>query len=445
MNEIGVPTAQNILFIQLGCSKNRVDGEIMIASLQANGFSMVDTEEKADIIIINTCGFIEAAKKEAIDEILNAIQTGKKVVVAGCLAERYKDDILEQFPEVLGVIGVFDIDKIALLANNVIKNKKTTYFNSKELAPIDFNERVITTPFYYAFLKISDGCSNHCSYCAIPKIRGKYISRDINSLYEEAEILASNGATEIIVIAQDTTRYGLDLYKEKMLMPLLKKLESIPDIKWIRLHYMYPEAVDSALIDYIANSQKVLPYFDIPLQHINDRILNLMNRRTNKEQIISLLTEIKTKIPNAIIRTSLISGFPTETEKEHKELVSFVKKGYFDRLGVFPFSSEEGTKASKIVGKLTKKIKLARANEIMATQTKISLSKNKNKKGKVYTVLVEGVDTINDVYFGRTYMDSPEIDGTVYLKSENNIEIGDYVQVKITGFDTYDLTGEIVI
>jgi ribosomal protein S12 methylthiotransferase len=436
---------QGILFIQLGCSKNKVDGEIMIAKLQANGFYMVDTEDKADIIIINTCGFIESAKKEAIDEILNAIQTGKKVIVAGCLAERYKEDILKQFPEVLGVIGIFDIDKIALLVNKVIKNEKTTYFNSKALANVDFNERVITTPFYYAFLKIADGCSNYCSYCAIPKIRGKYISRDISSLYEEAKMLVDNGAAEIIIIAQDTTRYGLDLYNEKMLIPLLKKLEAIDEIKWIRLHYMYPEAIDSALIDYIKKSKRVLPYFDIPIQHINNRILNLMNRRTTKEQIISLLTEIKAKIPNAVIRTSLISGFPTETQEEHKELLAFVKKGYFDRLGVFPFSSEEGTKASKIVGKLPKKIKESRANEIMATQTKISLSKNKSKKGQAYTVLVEGIDTINEVYFGRTYMDSPDIDGTVYFKSDENIEIGDYIEVRITGFDTYDLTGEVVI
>lgn len=442
MNNPNVSATQNILFIQLGCSKNKVDGEIMIAALTSNGFQMVDTEEKADIIIINTCGFIESAKKEAIDEIINAINTGKKVIVAGCLAERYKEEILAQFPEVLGVIGVFDIDKIVTLVNKVIKNERATYFNSTMLAPIDFNERVITTPFYYAFLKISDGCSNHCSYCAIPKIRGKYISRDINSLYEEAQILASNGATEIIVIAQDTTRYGLDLYKEKMLIPLLTKLESIADINWIRLHYMYPEAVDSALIDYISKSKKVLPYFDIPLQHINDRILNLMNRRTNKAQIINLLDEIKTKIPNAVIRTSLISGFPTETKAEHKELVSFVRKGYFDRLGVFPFSSEEGTKAAKIVGKLTKKIKTDRANEIMKTQMKISLSKNKSKKGEIHTILVEGIDTINQVYFGRTYMDSPDIDGNVYFKSNADIEIGEYVKVKITGYDTYDLVGE---
>jgi len=435
-------TSVRILFIQLGCSKNRVDGEIMIGAIEKAGHVMVDNEDDADVIIINTCGFIEDAKKEAIDEIVKAISyEDKKVIVTGCLAQRYKDEVMENFPEIYGVVGVFDIDKIVDTLSGAIKGEKVTYFSSQELLNADLNNRTLTTPFYYSYLKIADGCSNYCSYCTIPKIRGKYTSRKIEELVEEAKLLANSGVSELIIIAQDTSRYGLDIYKEKMLVPLLRELEKIEGFEWIRLHYLYPEAVTSELIDYIRDSKKVLPYFDIPLQHINDRILKLMNRRTAKADIIRLINEIKEKIPNAVIRTSLISGFPTETEKEHKELLSFVKKGYIDRLGVFAFSSEEGTKASKIKGKIPKLTKNTRKDEIMEAANKVSLSKNKKKKNSSYAVLIEGYDTVNNVWFGRTYMDSPEIDGTVYFTSNANHEFGDYVNVKITACDAYDFVG----
>lgn len=433
------------LFIQLGCSKNRVDGEIMISSLCEKGAVPVDSEEKADVIIINTCGFIEDAKKEAIEEILSAIATGKKVIVTGCLAQRYKEEIFENFPEIYGVVGVFDTDKIAECVENAVKCQKREYFDSNK-APVcgDVRSRVLTTPFYYSFLKIADGCSNGCSYCTIPKIRGKYVSEPLEKLVREAKILSANGVTELIVVAQDTSRYGLDLYREKKLVSLLKRLDKIGGIKWIRLHYLYPEAITDEMIDFIAGSKKVLPYFDIPIQHINDNVLARMNRKVTKQDIITLLRKIKTKIPNSIIRTSLISGFPTETLEDHWELLDFVKQGWFDRLGVFPYSAEEGTKANSIKIKVKKGERKRRASEIMEAQMKVSLQKNKQKKGKEYEVLVEGVDTVNNIYFGRTYMDSPEIDGTVYFTAQNEPEIGDYVRVKITDCDEYDLTGEQV-
>lgn len=430
----------NILFVQLGCSKNRVDGEIMITHLTNAGFTMVDTEEKSNLIVINTCGFIQAAKEEAIGEILNAVSYGKKVIVTGCLSQRYQQEILDQFPEVGGVLGIHDTSSISEAATRVLSGERVAYFNKQEPEP-DFAHRVLTTPFYYAFLKIADGCSNGCSYCAIPRIRGKYVSRPMESIVAEAKELSYQGVTELIVIAQDTTRYGVDLYGENMLVPLLRQLQEIEGIRWIRLHYLYPEAVTDELIATIRDSEKILPYFDIPIQHISDRILSLMNRRTNQKQILTLLKKIKEQIPHATLRTSLISGFPTETEAEHRELVSFVKQGWFDRLGVFPYSTEEGTRAARIVGKIPKQIKTRRANQIMKLSAGISKEKNLTKIGKTYPVLVEGIDTVNRIYFGRTYMDSPEIDGTVYFEAPFSVEIGEYILVEISGCDQYDLTG----
>ncbi len=432
-----------ILWIQLGCSKNKVDGEIMITNLQNAGYQMVDCEEDADVIIISTCGFIKSAKEEAISEILNAASYGKKVIVTGCLAERYREEILENFPEANGVLGIYDSKNIVSAVERVLKGERVSYFSKEEEEP-NYCDRVLTTPFYYAFLKIADGCSNGCSYCAIPKIRGKYRSRKMESIIAEARWMATQGVTEVIVIAQDTTRYGVDLYGENKLVALLSELEKIEELRWIRLHYLYPESVTDELLDLIAGSQKILHYFDIPIQHCNDRILKLMNRRTNKEQILTLLHKIKTKMPEASIRTSLISGFPSETVEEHEELVSFVKQGFFDRLGVFPYSTEEGTRAARIVGKLKPHEKNRRADEIMKLSAQVSYQKNKQKIGKTFTVLVEGIDTVNNIYFGRTYMDSPEIDGTVYFEADFCVDIGEYITVKITGCDQYDLSGTAV-
>lgn len=429
-----------ILFIQLGCSKNKVDGERMMDCLLKEGASFTDSYEKADIVIVNTCGFIEDAKKEALGEIFSALENGKKVIATGCLAQRYKDEMKENIPELSGLVGVFDSDKIADAVFDALNNEYKEYTKNRCFMPMASTPRVLTTPFYYSYLKIADGCSNGCSYCAIPKIRGKFVSEPMEDLIKEAQYLASQGITELIVIAQDITRYGIDLYKEYKLSSLLKELEKIEGLKWIRLHYMYPELITDELLFVIKNSAKIIPYFDIPIQHISDRILKLMNRKTTKKEITEKLEKIKEILPDAVIRTSLISGFPTENEKEHNELLSFVKKGYFDRLGVFPYSTEEGTKASKIVGKIPKRIKQKRAKEIMEAQMKVSLKKNKKKIGKTYTVLVEEIDTINNIFGGRTYMDSPEIDGMVYFEGKK-ADIGEYVEVRITGCDEYDLTG----
>ena len=440
MRKIMMP---KILWIQLGCSKNKVDGEIMITNLQNAGYLMVDNEEDADVIIINTCGFIKSAKEEAISEILNAASYDKKVIVAGCLSGRYQHEILESFPEVDGVLGIHDTSHIVEAVQKVLTGERVAYFSKTEEEP-NYCERVLTTPFYYAFLKIADGCSNGCSYCAIPKIRGKYVSRPMESIIKEAKWMATQGVTEVIVIAQDTTRYGMDLYGENRLVPLLSELEKIEELRWIRLHYLYPESVTDELLDLISDSKKILPYFDIPIQHCNDRILSLMNRRTNKAEILTLLHKIKTKMPDAAIRTSLISGFPSETVEEHEELVNFVKQGFFDRLGVFPYSTEEGTRAARITGKIKTHEKVRRSNEIMKLSSQVSLQKNKQKIGKTYEVLVEGIDTLNNIYFGRTYMDSPEIDGTVYFEADFPVDIGEYITVKITGCDHYDLSGTAV-
>ncbi len=434
-------TKANILFVQLGCSKNKVDGEIMMTNLQNAGYTLVDTEEKSDVIIINTCGFIEDAKSEAIAEILNAASYGKKIIVTGCLAQRYGETIKEELPEVDGLLGIHDLDNIVPLLEEVLSGKSPALFSKSPKQEPNFKDRLLTTPFYYAYLKIADGCSNGCSYCTIPRIRGKYVSRSMESVLEEAASLANQGVTEVIVIAQDTTRYGLDLYGEQRLVPLLREMEKISGIRWIRLHYLYPEAVTDELLDLIAASQKILPYFDIPIQHCNNRILQLMNRRTTKEEILSLLHKIKTKIPHAAIRTSLISGFPSETEEEHRELWDFVKHGYFDRLGVFAYSKEEGTRSARIKGKIKSSEKNRRSNEIMELAATVSMQKNKIKIGKRFTVLVEGVDTVNRIYFGRTYMDSPDIDGTVYFEADFMVDIGEYITVEITGSDTYDLAG----
>ena len=431
-----------ILFIQLGCSKNTVDGERMMDALEKQGAVFTDTYEKADVVIVNTCGFIEDAKKEAINELLNAVEKGKKVIAAGCLAQRYKDEIKQLIPELSGVLGVFDCDKIVDAVYSAVNSQYCEYTSGKSYSLTAENGRILTTPFYYSYLKIADGCSNCCSYCAIPRIRGKFVSEPMEAVIKEAENLAYNGVTELIVIAQDTTRYGIDLYKKPMLAELLQKLDEIEGFKWIRVHYMYPELIDKNLISVIKNSKKIVPYFDIPIQHINDRILKLMNRKVTKKEIINLLTMIKEEIPDAIIRTSLISGFPSETEKEHTELYNFVKKGWFDRLGVFPYSTEEGTRAAKITGKLPKRIKEKRAKEIMEIQREVSLKKNKKKKGKTFTVLVEEIDSANGIYGGRSYMDSPDIDGKVYFESKLPVDIGEYALVKIISSDEYDLAGK---
>lgn len=441
--------SSRIFVISLGCSKNHCDLENMLGIMTDNGYIISLDEYNADIALINTCGFIEDAKKEAIENILEMSSLKeqgilKGVIVTGCLAQRYKEEILNNFPEVDAVVGVFDFDKIDKIIKDVENGTRKAYVNCDSLSNFNDMPRIQTTPFYTAYLKIAEGCNNRCSYCAIPSIRGNFRSRTMESLIEEATKLATSGVKELIVVAQDTTRYGTDIYKKKSLARLLLELSKIEGISWIRTHYMYPEMIDDELIETIKNNDKLLNYFDIPIQHINDRILKRMNRHTNREETEKVINKIRNKIPDATIRTTVMTGFPGETGKEFKELYNYVKQTKFDRLGAFAFSKEEGTKAFDMSGQLPKFIKERRRNKILKLQQKINEENNKKEIGKIYDVLVEGYHENYGVYFGRTKKDSVDVDGTVMFESDVPVEFGEIKKVKITGAMEYDLTGQII-
>ena len=436
-----------VFVVSLGCSKNHCDLENMMGILVKAGYEITLEEEKADVAIVNTCGFIESAKEEAIENILEMAElkkTGnlKALIVTGCLSQRYKEEILDSFPEIDSIVGVFDFDKIDAIVCETLKGKRKGYFDSLSLESFNDMPRIQTTPFYTAYLKIAEGCDNHCSYCAIPKIRGKFTSKDMESLVKEAKELAHSGVKELILVAQDTTRYGIDLYKEVKLIELLDRLTEIEGIEWIRIHYMYPEMIDEKLLLYIKENKKVLNYFDIPIQHINSRILKLMNRRSDRETIENVVNMIRKIIPSATIRTTVIVGFPTETDKEYRELYDYIEKTKFDRLGVFAYSKEEGTGAFNLKGQILKGIKLKRQKEINLLQSHIMEENNKKFIGNTIDVLVEGFHNEYGVYFGRSRMDSVEIDGTVMFESDEDIPFGDIVNVKITDALEYDLVGE---
>lgn len=436
-----------VFVVSLGCSKNHCDLENMMGIMVNSGYEITLDEYEADVAVVNTCGFIESAKEEAIENILQMAELKetaklKALIVTGCLAQRYKEEILESFPEVDGVVGVFNFDKIDRIIKEALSGVRKGYFDCQKLENMDNLPRIQTTPFYTAYLKIAEGCDNRCSYCAIPHIRGKFVSRKINSLVEEAEKLAFNGVKELIVVAQDTTRYGIDLYGKPSLVKLLKELCKIQGIEWIRIHYMYPEMIYDELIDYIKNEDKVLNYFDIPIQHINNRILKLMNRRSDRDKISSVINKIRDKIPDATIRTTVITGFPTESEEEFEELYEYIKETEFDRLGAFAFSKEEGTGAYNLKGQIPKKIKEKRQQKILELQSGIMEKNNKKHIGKELDVLVEGFHNEYGVYFGRSKMDSVEIDGTVMFESDEKIEFGEIYKIKITNALEYDLIGE---
>ncbi len=438
-----------VFVVSLGCSKNHCDLENMMGILVENGYEITLDEFEADAVIVNTCGFIEAAKQEAIENILEMAELKetaklKALIVTGCLAQRYRDELLESFPEVDAVVGVFDFDKIDKVIKMTMSGDRVKLTDSDALNNFNSMPRIQTTPFYTAYLKIAEGCDNRCTYCAIPYIRGKYVSRDMSSLINEAKKLADSGVKELIVIAQDTTRYGIDLYGEPKLTELLQKLSEIEGIEWIRVHYMYPEMISEKLVDFIKENEKILSYFDIPIQHINSRILKLMGRRSDRADIERVIKLIRDRIPDATIRTTVIAGFPTETEEEFKELCEFIEKTKFDRLGAFAFSKEEGTAAFKLKGQLTKKVKEKRAEYIGMLQSGIMAQNNKKHIGKTIDVLVEGLHNEYDVYFGRSRMDSVEIDGTVMFETDEVIAFGDIVKVKITDASEYDLVGTYV-
>ena len=436
---------KQISLVSLGCSKNLVDAEQMTGLLEQAGYEVVSDESEADIMIVNTCAFIEAAKQESIDCILELASYKKDnpdriLIVTGCMAQRYKEEVLKEIPEVDCVIGTNDYPDIVKIIDEVKAKKGICRVEGEEII-CEGLPRTFTTPKYTAYLKIAEGCDNRCTYCAIPYIRGSYRSRKIEALVEEAEKMAEAGVKEIIVIAQDTTRYGIDLYGEYKLSELLKRLCKIDKIEWIRLHYCYPEIITDELIDVIAAEDKICNYMDIPIQHCNNRILRLMGRKTDKAQIEGLIEKLRRKIPDVVIRTSLIAGFPTETAEEFEELENFVEKIRFERLGVFAYSQEEGTPAARLDGQIDHDTKLDRQDSIMFTQEEISEEISNGKIGTVQTVLVEGFDEVIKSHYGRTYADSIEIDGKVFFKAKSRIPEGTFVKVKIEQATAFDLFG----
>lgn len=434
MNSIGI--------ISLGCSKNLTDSEVMLGVLSKKHKIEPDIE-KADIIIVNTCCFIDDAKQESIDAILEAAEykkkNCKKLVVAGCLAQRFKDDILKEIPEVDCVLGTADYHRI----DEILERSETESFGDIDVSP-DYSciPRINSMPFYTAYLKIADGCDNHCTYCVIPSIRGKFRSRSIEELVNEAKMLSESGVREIVVIAQNTTDYGLDVYGRRALSELLNKLSEIEGIHWIRLHYAYPEGIDDELIKTVAENKKICKYLDIPIQHANNDVLKRMGRRCTKEQMYELFERIRAEIPEVTLRTSVIAGFPGETEEQALELCEFIKEIRFDRLGAFSYSREEGTAAAKMSGQIDDDVKLSRVERLMKIQSEISLENNKRKIGKTVEVLTEGFDDEQMLYFGRSDADSTEIDGNVYFGSERELSEGEFVQVKILDCSEYDLFGK---
>ena len=454
----------NVGFVSLGCSKNLIDTECLIGTFKDNKFKVVNEEEKADILVINTCGFIESAKEEAINTILEMAEYKKQrcqyLIVMGCLVQRYYEELLKALPEVDLFIKIEDYDKLwdkieDLLNGGIVeKEKKRTSKKITEIPKMpmfnkqEFLNRTITTGNNYAYIKIGEGCSNKCTYCAIPYIRGPFASRKMEDILEEANMLAQKGIKELIVIAQDTTKYGIDIYGKSKLAELLEKLSKIKEIQWIRFLYAYPEGITKELIDVVANNYKIANYFDIPIQHISNTVLKRMNRKTNKEQIENLLKAIRKNIPDVVLRTSLIVGFPGETKEDFEELKEFVKVAKFDKLGTFMYSKEDGTPAEKLPNQIHGNTKKARYNQVMQIQQEISKEIQRKKIGKIYKVLIEDMSFDGKYYIGRTMQDVPEMDGIVYIKNETDKKlekiVNHFVNCKVTEVREYDIIAEMI-
>jgi ribosomal protein S12 methylthiotransferase len=439
---------KKIGIVSLGCPKNLVDSEIMLGMLSNANYEIVNNKEEADILIVNTCGFIESAQQESINTILEMSEEKKHkcevLIVTGCMAERYKDKILEQIPEVDAVLGTGNYKEIADVINLAYKGEKTVSYGKLDETDYLDEERIISSSKHSVYLKISEGCDNRCTYCIIPYLRGKYRSRRIESLVREAGLLAQKGTKELILVAQDTTRYGIDLYGKKMLPELIRELSKISGIEWIRLLYCYPEEIDDELVAEIASNPKVCKYMDIPIQHASDRILKLMGRRGNISDIRSALNKLRANVKDIVIRTTFIVGFPGETDEDFKELVSFVKEFKFDRLGVFTYSREDGTPAAKMKNQINKSIKQKRQKTVLEIQNTISAEINSIRNQKVYKAIVDGIADDGIFYYGRTYAEAPEIDGLVYFTSYEPLTIGSFVKVKILNTEEYDLIGEVI-
>ncbi len=436
-------------FISLGCSKNLVDTEVMLYKLHKAGFEITPNEEEAEIIIINTCGFIESAKAESIENILDAEslkQWGKcrHIIATGCMVERYGEEVMREMPEIDALVGLGSLDDIADACAAVMRGEKYVSFNDKEKMPLG-GDRIVTTEPHTAYLKIAEGCDNKCSYCAIPLIRGRLRSRPIDDIVAEAKDLESMGVKEINLIAQDTTRYGLDLYGEYKLASLVRAITENTTIPWIRLLYCYPDKITDELVTELRDNPRLVKYMDIPVQHISDKILKRMNRHGNSATIKDAIVRLREQVPGIILRTTAMVGFPGETEEDFAELCDFVKWARFDRFGAFTFSAEEGTEAALLDGQVDEQVKQDRYDCLMQTQLTVTEDKNKEYIGKTLSVIVDGFDAVSEVYFGRSYADAPDVDGKVYFKSRRRINSGAFVDVKITEVLDYDLVGEVII
>lgn len=439
-------TQKTIGMISLGCPKNQVDAELMLDKLARAGFAISGDIEGCDAVIVNTCGFIEAAKVEAIENILDMAEYKKsgdiqKLIVTGCLSERYQYDIRKEMPEVDAVVGIGENANIVQIVDEVLGGDLVEAFADKELLPLT-GGRILTTPDYWAYLKIGDGCSNNCAFCAIPEIRGKFRSRSIEDIVDEAKTLAAQGVREVVLISQDTSLYGRDLYKENKLPELLTAISEVGGIEWIRFLYCYPERIGDELLDVMATNPKVCHYLDIPLQHADKSVLRGMHRPGDRETFENLIKKIRKKVPDMVIRTTVMTGFPGETDEQFEELAEFVKAMKFDNLGCFAFSPEEGTVAAEREDQIDEEVKVHRQDLIMQLQHDIVLENNKKFLGKTLKVLVDGYNSYDDTYVGRFYGQVPDIDGTVLFTSPRELMPGEFVDVTVLGFDEYDLTGK---
>lgn len=436
------------MFISLGCDKNLVDSEKMLALLAEKGYSFTDDEAEADIVVINTCCFINDAKQESIDTILEMAELRKNgalkaLVVAGCLAQRYREEIQKEIPEVDMIIGVSAIDEITQALDRFLSGQKENYYGSPDKKPYADTKRILTTGGHYAYLKIAEGCDKHCTYCVIPKVRGSYRSIPMESLVKEAEILAAEGVKELVIVAQETTLYGIDLYGKKSLPGLLRRLCRIEGLHWIRVLYCYPEEIDDELIRVIKEEPKICHYLDLPIQHGCDTILKRMGRRTTSKELVEVIGKLRREIPDICIRTTLITGFPGETEEEHEELLDFVERMEFDRLGVFTYSQEEDTPAAAMPGQIPEEIKEERRSQLMELQQEIAFDAAVSMEGKLVDAMVEGKVADEDAYVARTYKDAPNVDGFLFINTKRELMTGDFVKCRITGAYEYDLIGEL--
>ena len=438
-----------LLFVSLGCDKNLVDTEVMLGLLDKRGWQITDDETQADVIVINTCCFVHDAKEESIQTILEMAEykkTGslKALIVTGCLAQRYQEEIVKEIPEVDAVLGTTSYDKIADAIDGALEGNVSIELADVDALPLVETKRLVTTGGHYAYLKIAEGCDKHCTYCIIPKIRGNYRSVPMERLLEEAADLAEQGVKELILVAQETSLYGRDIYGEKSLHKLLRELCRIKGIRWIRILYCYPEEIDDNLIQVMKEESKICHYLDLPIQHANNEILKRMGRRTSKEQLIAIIEKLREAIPDITLRTTLITGFPGETKEQHEELMEFVDQMEFDRLGVFTYSPEEDTPAAEMPRQVPEEVKEERQAEIMELQQEIAFEQAEDMIGREVLVMIEGKVADEDAYVGRTYKDAPNVDGLIFVNTDEELMSGDFARVKITGALEYDLIGELM-